>query len=65
MKKLMLLAIVLIGLSSCNDLQRVGDSEISAIRDQTEVLEAQNELIEKQNNILGAIALELQTKEGK
>lgn len=65
MKKILILAIAVIGLSSCNDTTRVFDSEVSAIRDQTDMIEAQNKLIGQQNVILGKIALELETKEGK
>ena len=49
------------------DLYKGGvfDSEIGAIRDQTDMIEAQNKLIQQQNVILGKIALSLETKEGK
>ncbi len=46
------LVLVLISASSCNYTARISDSEISAIRDQTEVLKAHNELVKQQNEIL-------------
>ncbi len=52
MKKLVLVAIILVTLSSCNYTARITDSEISAIRDQTDVLKEHNELVKQQNEIL-------------
>lgn len=46
------LVLVLISVSSCKKLTNITDSDISAIRDQTEVLKEHNELIKQQNEIL-------------
>lgn len=54
--KILILMTILITFTSCNKIARIGDSEISAIRDQTEVLQQQNELIKQQNVILLKIA---------
>lgn len=57
MKKLLFILIAsIITLSSCNKIARVTDSEISAIRDQTDVLKEQNKLLEQQNVIMGEMA---------
>ncbi len=47
MKKTMLvLGMVILTMSSCSKLSKVTDSEIDAIRDQTEVLKEQNKILE-------------------
>lgn len=59
MKKLVLVVIVLMSMTSCNKLTRFGDSEISAIRDQNEILKAHNDLVKEQNQILIRIEAKL------
>lgn len=44
--------ISIIFLSSCNGVNKIYDSEINAIRDQTEVLKEHNNLLKQQNEIL-------------
>ena len=46
------LVVVLISASSCKRITSIVDSEVSAIRDQTEVLKEHNELVKQQNEIL-------------
>jgi cytochrome c biogenesis protein ResB len=57
MKKITLLFLLVVSLSGCNHSTRLYDSEIDAIRDQTEVLQKlvdaqnkHNELLERQLN---------------
>lgn len=62
MKKLLLASLILlasISFSSCRKLESITDSDISAIRDQTEVLKQHNELIKEQNAILTRIETKL------
>jgi hypothetical protein len=47
MKKVLFLGVCLIVLSSCNKMARIGDSEIDAIRDQTEAIKEQTEVLKK------------------
>ncbi len=47
MKKVFVLVVCVIALSSCNKLTRIGDSEIDAIRDQTEAIKDQTRVLEK------------------
>ncbi len=56
MKKIIVALVCVVALTSCNKIERMTDSEISAIRDQTEVLKAHNELVKEQNKILTQIA---------
>lgn len=55
MKKLIIITICIIGLTSCNKLTRVTDSEIAAIRDQTKAIEAQTEVLRDISNKLDKV----------
>lgn len=62
MKKLLLASLILlasISFSSCRKFESITDSDISAIRDQTEVLKQHNVLIKEQNAILTRIETKL------
>jgi hypothetical protein len=59
MKKLLVLFVCVIALTSCNSVERIGDSEISAIRDQNELIVEQNKLMKEQNEILSKIETKL------
>ena len=56
MKKVLLIIGSIILLSSCSKVIRLSDSEITAIRDQTEVIEKQIRVQEEQNRILQEIS---------
>lgn len=60
MKKIIFIFAIAITATSCNKVERTFDSEIGAIRDQTEVLKEQNKLIAEQNKILSEIAQKMQ-----
>lgn len=55
MKKILLAIVVIVAMSSCNKITRIGDSEISAIRDQTDAIKEQTEVMKEQNKILTEI----------
>ena len=65
MKKIILILTVCTALTSCNQIARATDSEISAIRDQTEVLIEHNKLVEKQNTLIQNLIDELEFENEK
>lgn len=52
MKKLILVAIIMVSLTSCKFTSNITDSETLALRDQNEVLKEQNVILKEHNEIL-------------
>lgn len=62
MKKVLLIVAVIfvsVSLTSCKKTTNIMDSDIDAIRDQTEVLKQHNEFVKEQNAILSRIEQKL------